>query len=281
MEYPTRRAMIVSFLLGTGMLTVAAPLVAQREDPRVAGFPYARFQAHEATALWMVRYDRCGWVTSDLLTEQLTPAIQAQLGREWFCLEQGGRWFAVYGRFEPNTDRYHPAMQFRETDGHHFVRDSTPLDSATMLAFGRALYASYRRLPPAVTESRAAFNTFVRRDSVGAVEVWFLPAWQANGWLVYGTELRYGYDREGSVLLDSTALVEPLRGVPADTTRELLIDNEARELPTVGQTFFLLRYHRELRSVRVLSRGHVTTYFDRDGQQAWITAERRDSTKGP
>ena len=240
--------------------------------PYPAGFPVDSFQTHERVAVWMAAYDRCAWVTSDSLVAQATPAEQRRLGAEWFCYESGGRWNAVYGRYDAKTDTFDPVVQYADTGSGKFVRRpvAPPPDA---LPIARALASSVERMPHAAATGHVRYNTFVQRGASGP-EVWLLPAWQPNGVLVWGVELRYAFDPGGRTVRDSTVVLAPLRGVRPDSTMDLRIDSSSPDVPTVGETFFMVRYHGLFHGVRVYTRRFTTTLFDRNGTKAWITAVR-------
>ena len=50
-------------------------------------------------------------------------------------------------------------------------------------------------------------------------------------------------------------------------------------MPSPGVVFFLLAYHGQFRSVRVINRTSVTSLFDKDGESAWLHA-MRDAKQG-
>lgn len=244
--------------------------------PYPAGFPVDSFQTHRRVATWMTEYDHCGWVTSDSLMAQTTPAEQQRLGAEWFCYERAGRWNAVYGRYDAKTDTFDAVAQYADTGNGAFARRPVvpPPDA---LPIGRALSSAIARMPRAAGGGRVRFNTFVRGTTSGP-EVWILPAWQTNGVLVWGVELRYAFDSTGKTLRDSTVVIAPLRGVRPDSTIDLRIESAGADVPTVGETFFMVRYHDLFHAVRVYTGRFVTMLYDRDGKRAWLTAVR-DTTQ--
>lgn len=270
----TRRSLglvMMALALGApGMRRAVAQAPGARPYP--AGFPVDSFQAHEHVALWMVAYDRCAWVTSDSLMAQTTPAEKQRLGAEWFCYESGGRWNAVYGRYDAKTDTFDAVAQYADTGSGRFARRAVapPPDA---LPIARALASAAARLPHAAAMGRVRYNTFVSR-SVAGPEVWLLPAWQPNGWLVWGVELRYAFDPTGRTVRDSTTVLTPIRGARPDTTMDLRVDSSSPDVPTVGETFFMIRYHALFHAVRVYTRRFATTLFDHGGTKAWLTVVR-------
>ncbi|HEX6532958.1 MAG TPA: hypothetical protein VF041_00090 [Gemmatimonadaceae bacterium] len=263
-------------LVGTCLLLCTTigttTLSAQSDTARVGGFPYVAFGGREEVASWLVRYDRCAWVTSDSLLAQATDAERRRLGAEWFCYEEDGQWNAIYGKYDPAADRMDVVAHYQESPGSGFTRTAAP-PPARALRIARALFTARGRLPAAVRTSGARFNTFVRQRQEGP-EIWMLPGWQSNGVMVYGMELRYAFDSTGRTVRDSSVILAPLRATTPDTTRDLAIETDADEIPTVGQIFFMLAYHRYFHAIRVYTRGFVTQLYDRNGDVFWLHAAR-------
>jgi hypothetical protein len=135
------------------------------------------------------------------------------------------------------------------------------------------------RLPKALLESGAAFNSCVRpRTDTSGLDVWYLPAGQPNGWLVHGMEVRYGFDPSGRVVRDSSIIVERLRGAPPDTafTLTIVVEN-VEELPTVGQLFFALANKKNFKTVNISTPRFVSALYNNEGQWMWIHATREKS----
>ena len=267
-------------------LVASLPACTHSQSER-AGFPEAEFRSVERVARWMQRYDRCARATNALLLARATAEERARLGADWFCYEQGGLWHALYGSYDERADRYEVVLHYRQaaaggadTAGTQFVATAEPADTALVLPLARALHASREHVPQRVEASRARFDRFARRDSTGAVDVWYLPARQANGWLLYGVELRYRFGRDGRDLLDSTVVLAALRGGPPDPSRELTIDDTAHVVPTVGETFFVLAHHADFKRVTVANRDFVTALADAPGDSAWVHTPRERLAPG-
>lgn len=254
-----------------GVLSIGAALAlpAQRGSSTQSPFPNDAFQARVEVAAQLAAYDRCGWVTSDLLVKQVAPGDVQKLG-EWLCYQENGRWNAVYGRFDSTSDSLIVAV--------HFVADASGRYTSTTGAvpaiaqnFARAVVATQRRMPAAATG--AEFNTFVREGPNGP-EVWMLPAWQRNGWLVWGMELRYDFDSSGRSVRDSSVVLDTLRGARPDTSTSIYLVNRHDDVPSVGEIFFVMSYHKQFARVRVYTRRFVTELFDQKGTVAWLHVVR-------
>jgi hypothetical protein len=261
------------------------PARAQTADStRVGGFPSKQFMANDETARWLAQYDAVAWVTSDLVTALPKDEFQ-RLGQEWFCFENSGTWHAVYGRYDTLTDRYAIGVHYR-SDGSRFVRTTDAVDTTAMLELARAVHFAEGRSEPAIG-NRVRYNVYVRRLGDRRLEVWLLPAWQPNGVLLYGVELRQTLDSSGRALVDSAYMIGGLRGIRPDTTRTLNIVDDQHEVPTVGETFFAWAYHKYFAHIRIFSRGFVTELaIDPTTKKplAWLHAARHstpDSGSGP
>jgi hypothetical protein len=248
-------------------------------------FPSERFELISRAASYLAAYDRVAWVTTDSLVALVRQdtTLGRDLGAEWFAYEQDSTWHAVYGRYDRAADRYVQVAHFAAAPQAPFRRQLAAADSVLARRYGRALALTMARLPAVAREARARFNAYVRPTQGGGLELWYLPAWQPNGWLIHGMEFYYRVDSSGHHVVDSSAVVTTLRGSPPDTTKVLDIFNDQRELPTVGQAFFALYYGRYFKAVYIRSRDFVSTFLNTNGTQAWIHALRQapDTAKGP
>lgn len=204
------------------------------------------------------------------------PGIRQKLGPHWFANFPDTAWHAVHGRYDASADRYMQAAHYVGHVGTGFRLQAVPADSLRVLRYGRALALASARLPVAVRASGARFNVLVRPLPDSTLEVWTLPAWQPDGWLLYGIEARYRVDPIARRVLDSSLVVEELRGSQPDSTLALTIGNDTRELPTVGQTFFMPYYGQHLQLVRVRSRDFRSMYHEDGGGDSRMHTLRED-----
>lgn len=250
------------------LLLLAAPVSAQGYPD---GFPYDAFVANEAIARWIAAYDRVAWVTTDSL-QRLPDSAQAGLGSEWFCFQDGSRWHALYGAYDSTAQRYRVGV-------HYVFEDSTvrwthePVDTAEATSMARGLFVTRRALPP-IARKNLMFNGYVRRLPSRQVEVWYLPAWQPNGLLVEGAELRYLLDSTASSIVDSTVSIGKLAGWVADTGAAIHIDDRSREAAGVGPLFVLLAYGWAFKQVYIETRRFRSALYRGPGGPAWMHALR-------
>jgi hypothetical protein len=126
-------------------------------------------------------------------------------------------------------------------------------------------------------------TSFVRPRANGGLDVWFLPAFQPDGWAVHGIELRYGVDPAARRVTDSTAVIGTLRGSLLDSTVTIEIDNERNAVPTVGQAFFATMYASRFAAILIYDRDFISELAPANGRRSWVhdpkerpPPERRD-----
>jgi hypothetical protein len=225
------------------------------------GFEQDRFWARQDTAEWLFKYDQCAWITSDSVSA-VAEEYMDRLGAEWFCYERGQQWHAVYGRYKPDSDAYVVALHFVQDSSSGFSRLDELADTAEFLSRARALYNSRSLLPVEVTERLGHFNWYVRNRNDGHLDVWYVPAGLPQGMILFGPEFHYVFGGDGRDLLDSSIVAAELQGAYPDTTLVLDIDNESREVPTVGQILFILRFGTFFKLVRIWNRRFVTAVVE-------------------
>lgn len=248
-----------------------APAAADAEIP----FDIATFYPREADARWLMRYDGVAWRTTDLVMSEPQSVLE-RLGKEWFCFVQDGRWHAVYGKYDPEADRYDVVLQYVATDeGFAKSDESFPEDLFTPLA--RALHGMNKRVAPIMRGVDLRFNQYVRRLEKGRIETWMLPGWQTDGRFVFGAEFRFVWDKRGRKVLEESVPEPKLVVENLTPEMKLLIPNDDADVPSVGQIFAMLlaRGHVALAGVR--NKHYVSVLVDvpRTGRQAWVQVSRK------
>ncbi|MFN2602900.1 MAG: hypothetical protein ABR582_09125 [Gemmatimonadaceae bacterium] len=241
-------------------------------------FPAAKFDSLDRIAFYLWQYDSFAWATSDTLAAQVATIgsdAARRLGEEWFCFKRDSTWHAVYGRFDEAADRYDAVAHYTST-GHGGIVRSPPFeDTALANRFGRALVTTRRRLPPEIQKAGLRFNSYVREREDGGIDVWYVPAWQQNGWIVYGAEFQYILDGSGRSVKDSIVRVGRLEGARPDSTASISLHPEGPGVPTVAELLFVHLYTKYFAHVRVFTRDWVSELFHANRQWAWIHALRQ------
>ena len=260
-------------------LSVALSLISidsARAQPRPKSgseFPAAKFDSVDRIAFYLWQYDSFAWATSDTLSAQLATIgsdAAKRLGEEWFCFKRDSTWHAVYGRFDETADKYDVVAHYTSTGGGGIVRSPAFADTALANRFGRALVTARRRLPAEVHKTGLRFNSYVRERADGGIDVWYVPAWQPNGWIVYGAEFQYILDGTGRSVTDSVVRVGRLEGAQPDTTASVNLRPEAPGITTVAELLFIHLYNKHFAHVRVFTRDWVTELIHPNGKEAWV-----------
>ena len=260
-------------LVSAALASIAGIVVAAQGAPPPPGFPIAEFQAREQTARWLVRYDRAAWRSSDLVMKA-PPEQVKKLGREWYCTEGANVWDCYFGKYDPAGDRYEVVFHFQSKAGGDFVRVATVPASGETTAFARALFRSAQAAPDEVRGAQITFNAYVRRTAGGQLEVWRLPAWQTDGTLIYGGDLRQTLDPTGATVLSTEFTYGGFRKGKPDRQVDLQVNNEKFDVATVGSIFFTLAYGEQFKSVTIMGRRYVTRLVRTDKAEAWTHVER-------
>jgi hypothetical protein len=264
---------LLGLLASLSFLLLPTPLPAQGYPD---GFPYDAFVANEATARWIASYDRVAWVTTDSL-RLLPDSARAGIGPEWLCLQDSSRWHAVYGQYDSTAQRYHVGV-------HYVVQDSMvrltrePLDTAEAAVLARGLVVTLPRVRPIVPRN-LMYNRYVRRLPTRQVEVWYLPAWQPNGWLIEGAELRYVLDSTAGRVVDSTVWIGRFTAWAPDTGLTIHINDRSREAAGVGPLFVLLAYGWAFKEVYIETRRFRSMLYRGPRGPAWIHALRPEGER--
>lgn len=264
-------------LIAMGVVTFAGGSGASAQVTAEPAFPRAAFDSVARTAAWLARYDRVAWETSALVTAavpHLPPEQVERIGAEWFCFERDSVWHAVYGRYDAGRRRYDVVLHYSGRPGGGFTAARTPPDTALAARYGRALQMTRARLPDDVRDEGIQLTTFVRPRPDGALDVWYLPAFQPDGWAVYGIELRYVLDAAARRVTDSALVVGTLRGSLLDSTVTIEIDNERSTMPTVGEAFFAMLYASRFDAVVIRNRDFISEFAAVDGARAWVHDRR-------
>lgn len=264
----------VAICLGT-----ASPAASQPRPTKGSDFPAAAFDSLDKTAYYLWQYDSFAWAASDRVSAEantLGTAILDRLGEEWFCFKRDSTWHAVFGKFDEATDKYDAVLHYVSTAAGQIVR-TAPVDTALGNRFGRAIAVSKRHLPSALSKANIRFNSYVREREDGRMDVWYVPAWQQNGWILYGVEFQYTLDATGRTVKDSVVRLGDIKGARPDSTASIMLaHDDAPGIPTVAELLFIRLYTKYFAHVRVRTRDWVSELFKGPPQQAWFHALREE-----
>ncbi|HEV8382057.1 MAG TPA: hypothetical protein VGQ29_10750 [Gemmatimonadales bacterium] len=243
-------------------------VLAQQGTAQELQFPYQVFLQRDSLARVLLRYDACAWRTSDALLAQDRASLP-RLGPEWLCYQRAGHWNAVYGRFDDAKDRYDIVVHFVMQDTLA-VHSTEPLDTSGISASTRAIRHGHALLPADFDSSGFRFNTYVLPTRSG-LDVWFLPAWQPTGVVVFGGEAQYSFDSTGRSLRDQHVIEGPLRWFRPDSTVAFRLDsNSPDDVPTVGNLFFYYLTRRHFDRIRIKTAKYSSSMVPTDSGEVWV-----------
>lgn len=247
-------------------------LVVLLQDTTDAHPEFALFTQRDSLAVVLLRYDACAWRTSDVLLAQ-DSASMPRLGPEWLCYARAGAWNAVYGRFDPQRDRYDVVLHYVMHDTV-ITHSTEPLDTAAVTAEARALHQAMDLLPPELNHTGFTLNKYVLPMRAG-FDVWFLPAWQPSGEAVFGGEAQYSFDSTGRTVLTRRVIPGPLRWYRPDTSVAFRIDSNSPDVPTVGDFFFYYLVRRWFKEVRIQTPKYSSSRIPTDSGEVWVHVIRQ------
>jgi len=237
-------------------------------------FDFAAFMEREEVALWLLRYDRVAWQTTELVMQE-PPEVIERLTPIWFCMEHKGAWHALYGQFDSEKDEYRTVLHYSE-NSKGFSRSKKALPQAEVNSFARAFHTLDKRLRELLGGKGVKFNTYVRRLDDRQIEVWALPAWQEDGQLAFGTEYRAVVDGEGRGVLEDAPPTGILKKGTPSLEMDWIIPNEESDVPSVGDIFTTMLVHDSVARAGIRNREYLSAYVDisEAGAFRWVHIHR-------
>lgn len=267
-------SLLIASLVFTGCATRRMPDGHQEQMKDLM----AEFYRNLEIAQWLAWYDDIAWISSDAVMEQDAGRI-SQLGAEWFVYEKDGIPHAVYGKYEPETDIYNTVFHFRINGSDDIELLDTPVEASLGLKYARALHQSATRLIERIPDIPVLMNHYVRTRESGNIEVWYLPAGQSDGCLVYGVEVCFTYSGQSGNLVAEHILNRGFLGLyPKDLPEgePLYIGDGSYDVPSIGEIFFVTAYASRLDKpdvVYIQSKNYLSTRMVWDGIARWIHGE--------
>ena len=121
------------------------------------------------------------------------------------------------------------------------------------------------------------FNSYVRERNDGGLDVWYIPSWQQNGWILYGAEFQYTMDAAGRTVKDSVVRLGDIKGSRPDSSATILIAHDnAPGIPTAAELLFIHMYTKYFAHVRVRTRDWVSELLMSPPGPAWIHSLREE-----
>ncbi len=120
---------------------------------------------------------------------------------------------------------------------------------------------------------RVRFNQYIRRNSDNTLSIWLLPAFTTNGIAVYGGEFYYLFDSTGNNLISKTEYAQGYKGFKPDPKKEIWLNYETKDEPTLGSIFFIWYYRKYFDRIIVDAKKFKSTLFhDNEKGYYWVHA---------
>ncbi len=261
----------------TAVLLLSFAIAGQQSSPKAHNFDIADFNKKFDAVRWLVEYDYVAWVTSDVVMKEDREEL-AKLGAEWFCFKDSeGTWHAVYGKLE--NEKYDTVFHYKMTAKSKISRTKETIKPDFLNAHARSLDTARKRVNETFKGKKApSFNQYIRQNDDESFDVWFLPAFQRNGMAVYGAEFIFRIDRRGEKILKETSHIQKnFRGFMAKPPREIWLDFEDTEKPTLGAIFFVWYYKSYFTKIFLETSKSVSSLVkDKEKGYFWVHVEKKD-----
>ena len=237
-------------------------------------FDMADFDKKFEVAEWLCRYDMVAWWTSDSVMTQDKKEIK-RLGKEWFCFEdKNNTWHAVYGKYDNGS--FDQVFHFTVDSNATVKRINDKIDTLTLNTYSRALIIANKQISSLKDSVGITFNQFIKQNDDKTFSVWLLPAFQSNGTAIYGAEFIYTIGPTGNnILKDNSYYNGNLRGFKVDKPKEIWLNYEDTDKPTLGAIFFVWYYKQYFTSIYIdCSKSKSTVYKYNGDKYTWIHAEK-------
>lgn len=258
------------------IVSLAFQLFAQKATSDSPKFDVEDFNKKFETVQWLVDYDQVAWKTTDVVVTEDKAEI-AKLGSDWFCFQdKDRRWHAIYGKLEAGSFAtvFHYVYG---TDGK-VTKTTEKLDQTTVDRYAKALTTSRSKLAGSIPRNSPQFNQYIRKNPDQTFDVWMLPAFQRDATAVYGGEAHYTIDSSGEkVLKEDCYFQKALRGFRAQPPREIHLDYQEVEKPTLGAIFFVWYYKSYFTNIYVDNSKSTSTVIDsgKDGY-IWLHVDKSE-----
>ena len=214
------------------------------------------------TARWMFAYDRVAWITSDLLPKE-PKEVQAKVSPIWFCLEKQGAWYAFYGRLLPSA-HFEVAVCYRRKAKDEY-ETVVPPPFPEIDRFAMAINLTKGDSDSLTRSTTVRFNNYVRAVE-NRIEVYDLPAFQADGKLAYGVQHTYFLNAAGDRVTGREIHGTVLIGAIPYKGRAIVLNMPECAVPTPQAIFTMMSYREAFADIVTRCQDGYFGMATRDGQ---------------
>ena len=253
----TKSKIIIGLLILSSLPSLAA-LGKKISGPGFDADAFIRQNAE--TAGWLCVYDAVAWRTTDVLLKENEEDLK-RLGGEWFCFQtKDENWHAVYGKYE--NDKMNVVLHYLIDPNFKISRTSEPIEATFLDLHARALITANNQYKEIRNSVQLRFNQYIKQNEDKTFTVWIFPAFQPDGFAIYGGEFIYKIDPAGTKVLEDNSYYQgKFKGFKADGSKEVWLDYTELEKPTLGGVFFVLYYKKYFKSIFLDYKYSFSTLF--------------------
>ncbi len=241
------------------------------------GFDIEKFVKNQGIAAHLYLYDWVAWGTTDSIVKNYENEM-SQLGREWFAIEnkEDSSWYAIYGKLD--STKYKAVIEFKIDNNEHVTRVKGTPYVHLYPYYAKALQTADTAVMSKIEQSNVTFNSYVVRNDDETFTVYYLPAIYSNKFAVYGKEFIYTIDRLGqNIIKDESYLGESLRGYEIGKDKEINLNYEDCDVPTIGSLFYIYSFNRYYDRILIICKTHATLLSKES--KTWIHIEIQKDKK--
>lgn len=225
---------------------------------------------------WLYEYDMVAWKTTDSVMVQDKNKLE-RLGSDWFCFKKNDTWHAVYGKYENN--QFDLVFHFKVKNSN-VSKTVDNIDTTLLNRYSRAMRTANSQIAALKDTFKLRFNQYIRENDDSTLSVWILPAFQPNSVAIYGGEFIYIIDKTGTkVLKDDSYFQGQFRGFKVGVAREIYINYQETEKPTLGAIFFAWYYKSYFTKIVIDNSETFSTPFKSENSWIWIHVEKESEKK--
>lgn len=229
-------------------------------------------------AIDMLSYDHVAWVSSDSI-QTLSEDELKTYGGQWFCyLDSVGIYHALCGAFDST---YTLTAHYLVDSATFAVNRSYELfDTTLAVQYSKAYSLALARKKTFLgTDDRLSYNHFIfRTDST--IRVHFVPAFQPNGYMVYGAEQHYTLNLDATKIIDTLEYFNEYRGYQATPSQEITIGFEDLDYIPIGAVFYSMYYEQYFKSIRILTKDYASSFIrGKDNEGSWFHVTKSPERK--
>ena len=232
----------MKYIFLVSILAASYQAMSQEELPKGSEYFMQTHFKNVEIASKMLAYDHVAWVSSDSI-KTLSSEELSSYGGQWFCyLDSAGIYHALYGAY----DSIYTLTAHYLVDSTTFAINRTlePFDTTRAIQYSKAYNLSLSRKKKFLgPDDNLRYNHFIFRSD-STINVHFIPAFQPNGYMIYGAEQHYTLNSAATEIIDTLEYFNEYRGYNASPGKEITIAYENMEYTSLGSVLFLMYYER-------------------------------------